>query len=194
MRCRWRACARGLHNTQLQQGEEVAVHYRFHPFHGKVVTVRRRCKDGNGGDDGVLLVPPTGPAKVVPIWMLDPQAAMLDLCEQPRISKQALGELRIFINVSLDALDAVAPGGNGQIGGAAVTVHEDDQKSCASATRCGIDSESAAPASRSAPKRAAAPQAGRSGPKRRPAPQVGRSAPKRRKAPAGGNGPQRGTA
>ena len=185
------AYSRGPHNTQLQQGDEVTVYYRFHPFHGKIVTVRRRRADQ--GDDGVVLVPPSGRSRVVPIWMLDPQAAQLDLCEHPRISKQALIELRMFVNVSLNSLDTVATGKSDPMRGAAVPVAENDQKSRAAATATaakkappkktgekdqmrraaatagsiGLSRPAPAPTRSRGPKRRAASQEASSGPKRR---------------------------
>ena len=82
------------------------IYYRYHPYHGEVVTVRG-CTI-HGGEQIAIVLRQNGELKNIPAWMIEPQAAQLDVHEPPRFSRQCLNELRHFVSVALSAFDAAA--------------------------------------------------------------------------------------
>jgi hypothetical protein len=107
----------GSHNAHQQQDQEVTIYYRFHPYHGAVVTLHRRIS--YQGEQLATLVYPDGALRRIPAWMIEPQAAQLELHEPPRFSEQCLKELRHVLDVALSVLDRSATADAAGDGGAA---------------------------------------------------------------------------
>jgi hypothetical protein len=68
-----------------------------------VVTVRQRTS--YQGEHLATVVYPNGTLRKIPAWMIEPQAARLDLHDPPRLSHQCLKELRQLLDVVLSAHD-----------------------------------------------------------------------------------------
>jgi hypothetical protein len=62
---------------------------------------------------------PDGALRKIPAWMIEPQAAQLELHDPPRLSEQCLKELRRVLDVALSVLDRPATAGAADDGGAA---------------------------------------------------------------------------
>jgi hypothetical protein len=99
--------SRDPHNAHLQSGEEVTICYRYHPYHGEIVTVRQRHIT-RAGEEVTTVVRASGELSVIPTWMIEPQASQLQLHEPPRFSQESLNELRHFVAVALAALAVAA--------------------------------------------------------------------------------------
>ena len=97
-------CTRGSHHAHKQQDEEVTIYYRFHPYHGAVVSLRRRVTYQTEELGTVVL--PDGRLRKIPTWMTEPRAARLDLHEPPRFSRRCLKELRHVVDVAQSACNA----------------------------------------------------------------------------------------
>jgi hypothetical protein len=70
--------------------ETVTVHYRWHPFSGLSLPVRRRTQHREG--ERIYCEAPDGRICHLPHWMLSPECSRLPL-GAPRVSLAALGEL-----------------------------------------------------------------------------------------------------
>ena len=73
-------------------GQEIEIHYRWHPLYGRKVCYRDSEQRGRGCvvhiDDG------SGAVTVVPAWMLDPVVCVSMTLGEPRVAVAALRELR----------------------------------------------------------------------------------------------------
>ena len=73
-------------------GEEVTVHYRFHPLAGqRVACVGRRSLRGA---PIVAVADENGKRYHIPLWMTLPEASQWGLRKVPRLSRAALADLR----------------------------------------------------------------------------------------------------
>ena len=80
-------------------GEEVTVHYRFHPLAGqRVACVGRRSLRGS---PIVVVADAQGKRYHIPLWMTLPEAAEWGLREVPRLSLAALADLRDLLSAFL---------------------------------------------------------------------------------------------
>ena len=70
--------------------ETVTVYYRWHPFFGLSLPVRRRGQHREG--ERIYCEAPDGRICLLPHWMLSPECSRLPL-GAPRVSLAALGEL-----------------------------------------------------------------------------------------------------
>ena len=96
----------GSHSTHYQQDNEVQIYYRFHPHFGAVVPLQRRT--AYRGEEVATVAFPDGTIRRIPTWMIEPQAAQLDIHEPPRFSLECLADLRRVLDVALRVLDDAA--------------------------------------------------------------------------------------
>ena len=95
-------------HTARFRSDEVTVHYRFHPLAGIPVRFYRRHRFP---EQTILIVErPDGSIVHVPEWMTLPAAAEIALEDRPRLSLQALSELRASIEALVVALSASTNG------------------------------------------------------------------------------------
>lgn len=72
-------------------GQELEIHYRWHPLYGR--KVRYRDSEQRGPGDVVHVDDGSGMVTVVPAWMLDPVVCGGMKLGEPRVSVAALREL-----------------------------------------------------------------------------------------------------
>lgn len=75
------------HSTLSAETTHVQVFYQFHPLHGSTLRVVRRPKQGDGA---VSVIDPAGRRLKIPLWMLLPNSAEMEIAQQPLLSKEAL--------------------------------------------------------------------------------------------------------
>ncbi len=66
------------------------MYYPFHPLQGCELNVINKPKKEDGA---VTVIAPDGASLKIPIWMVSPQAAQIELSEKAEISARALLEL-----------------------------------------------------------------------------------------------------
>ena len=90
------------HNTLSPETTHVQVFYPFHPLHGATLQIVRKPKRGDGA---VSIIDPTGRRLKIPVWMLLPECAEIDITERPRLSKGALLSLTALMAAPHNAHD-----------------------------------------------------------------------------------------
>lgn len=92
---------------------EITVHYRFHPRHGQKLTVDKRQE--YRGEAVYFIRLPEGPLAHLPVWMTEPAAADFNIVTDPRLSLEALMELRRLVYSALSSVSPVVQSGeNGE--------------------------------------------------------------------------------
>ncbi len=66
------------------------MYYPFHPLNGLELAVVCKSRKGDGA---VTVADPKGISLKIPVWMVSPQAAQIELSEKAEISARALLEL-----------------------------------------------------------------------------------------------------
>jgi len=66
------------------------VYYPFHPLNGLELDIVRKPRKGDGA---ATVADPEGIHLKIPVWMVSPQAAQIELSEKAEISARALLEL-----------------------------------------------------------------------------------------------------
>jgi hypothetical protein len=84
------------------------------------VTVRGRTRNRGQhcGEQLVIVVRPNGDVKRLPTWVLEPEAAQLNLRDPPRLSSESLKALRHFVTVTLYALESTGSSAHHDTGAA----------------------------------------------------------------------------
>src|SRR5262249_27097494 len=97
------------HTHQFQ----ITVHYRFHPRYGERLGVVRTT---GFRDERVYVIEQNdGTLTLLPTWMADPAAEELRVVQVPRISREALIELRHIVDAAV--LSGAGPTRDGGDGG-----------------------------------------------------------------------------
>jgi hypothetical protein len=87
-------------------GQDVVVHYQWHPLHGRCV--RRHYSERRADGEIVHLESAPGVVTIVAAWMLDPVACVGTGLEAPRVSPATLSDLHhLLTNLGFrrDSLD-----------------------------------------------------------------------------------------
>ena len=121
------------HNTLSTDSLDVRVFYPFHPLHRATLRILRRPKREDGA---VCVKDATGRRLKIPVWMLSPDSAEIQIAERPQLSKGALLSLAPLIASPLDSVDPVrdnllqtaVDGCKGGRGGATTVSGPDDPK------------------------------------------------------------------
>ena len=79
-----------VHSAHI--GQDVEVHYRWHPFYGRRLRAQYSEQRGSGRVVHVEVAP--GVVTVLPDWMLDASICAGMTLGAPRVSTSALGELQ----------------------------------------------------------------------------------------------------
>ena len=82
-------------NTLSVETTHVQVFYPFHPLHGTTLQIVRRQKRGDGA---VSVVDPTAKRLKIPVWMLLPECAEINITELPSLNKKALLSLASLLS------------------------------------------------------------------------------------------------
>jgi hypothetical protein len=122
------------HNTLSPESTHVEVFYPFHPLHGVTLQIVRKPKRGDGA---VSIIDPTGRRLKIPVWMLLPECADIEITERPRLSKEALLSLTSLLPTPHNPedhdrdklLQTAVDGCEGGHRGATTTSGPDDPKS-----------------------------------------------------------------
>ena len=77
-------------HNQNTISSRVKVYYPFHPLNGLELDVVCKSRKGDGA---VTVADPEGIRLKIPVWMVWPQAAQIELSEKAEISARALLEL-----------------------------------------------------------------------------------------------------
>ena len=85
------------HNTLSAETQQVRIFHPFHPLRGLSVQVIRKPKRGDGA---VTVVDPAGRRLKIPIWMVTPDWADVQIVSQPHLSKEALLGLTSLLAVT----------------------------------------------------------------------------------------------
>jgi hypothetical protein len=88
------------HSTLSAETTHVQVFYPFHPLRGSTLQIVRRPKRGDGA---VCVIDPTARRLKIPVWMLLPDSAKIEIAEQPYLSKEALLSLASLLETSKDS-------------------------------------------------------------------------------------------
>ncbi|EQD25796.1 hypothetical protein B1A_22152, partial [mine drainage metagenome] len=90
---------------------DITVHYRFHPRHGERLGVVRT--HSFRGERAYVVEQLDGSLTLLPTWMADPAAGELEVVREPRISREALIELRRVVDAGVSSRASQARGGGG---------------------------------------------------------------------------------
>ena len=85
-------------STLSPETTHVRVYYTFHPLHNSSLQVVRRPKRGDGA---VSVIDPTGRRLKIPVWMLLPECAAINITDRPHLSKEALLSLALLLATPL---------------------------------------------------------------------------------------------
>lgn len=96
-------------HTAHNHASELTIHYRFHPCVGEKVKVKHRRPAPSGNNLYVHLLS-SGRPLAIREWMTRPEAAACAVCDHPRLSRQALSDLRMIVDSV--ACNLVVDGGN----------------------------------------------------------------------------------
>jgi hypothetical protein len=91
------------HNTLSAETTYVQVLYPFHPLNGKTLRVICRPK---GSDGAVTVMEPSGSRLKIPIWMLSPDCAAIEVEDKARLGKEALLNLASLLATVLSSADS----------------------------------------------------------------------------------------
>ena len=87
-------------STLSVETTHVQVLYPFHPLHGITLQLVRRPKRGDGV---VTVLDAVGKRLKIPVWMLLPDCADIQVAETPNLNKEALVGLADLLNIRLSA-------------------------------------------------------------------------------------------
>ncbi|MCM8738561.1 hypothetical protein M5E06_31055 [Azospirillum sp. A1-3] len=96
-------------HTARYQGQDVTIHYPFHPRYGERVGVVRRHR--LRGEVMLVVEQPDGTVTHVPEWMTTPAAGNASLCDALRFPLGVLQELRLTTDAALSLLRERRNGG-----------------------------------------------------------------------------------
>ena len=85
-------------NTLSADTTHVRVFYAFHPLHNSSLQIVRRPKRGDGT---VSVIDPTGKRLKIPMWMLLPECAAINITDRPHLCKEALLSLASLLATPL---------------------------------------------------------------------------------------------
>jgi len=92
------------HNTLSAETQQVSIFYPFHPLRGLSLQVIRKPKRGDGA---VTVMDAAGRRLKIPVWMLLPDSADVQIVEQAHLNKEALLGLTTLLAAQLDFKDIV---------------------------------------------------------------------------------------
>ncbi len=83
--------------TAHNHASELTIHYRFHPCAGEKVNLESRRREPSGNNLYVRLQS-SGRSLAIREWMTRPEAAAFAVRDTPRLSREALSDLRMIVD------------------------------------------------------------------------------------------------
>lgn len=101
-RCASCPCRSKQGHTTRYHGGDGRIRYRFHPLCGEAVVITARKR--HGGDILLTIRQPDGTLAQMPSWMLEDSAAVMTVCDAPRLTLACLRDLRLELDARLSSL------------------------------------------------------------------------------------------